>query len=556
MAQNINYKTVSNNTMEKNLKLEDFMEGKTDALSIKQKYLENIPKGEKKTKITFITPNVIGSKTQARRVQPPLGIACLAGVLDEYGFKNMQIIDSSAEGYNNIKDLDDGFIEFGLDDEDVISKLAKFKPDIVGISALFSSQFGCAERLGKEIKNKFPNTILVYGGIHASKEYREILKKNDFIDYILSGEADYTFTLFCNLYEKKENLNKCPAACYYDKKNDRVVKNHEPPGLDMNELPLPAWHLMDMEMYWDIGMPHNPFMKSKEFLTIMTERGCPEKCYFCSSANFFGNSGRFRPLDPEKAYDMVKYAVEKYGVKEIQIEDDTFTLNSKRVVEFCKKIKKFDLRITLPNSIRADAPKNLERRLEMFKYMAEAGFEKLGISAEHGDQEFLDKVIGKRLDLNEIVNSIDLAHQAGIMVHTNFMMGFPFEKKENREKTINFARSLKSDSFSVSLVAPLPGTKLYEIVKKNNLFMPNFNVSRIVYDVVNIIPDDISPKDLLSLVKKLNSELNAMALKNNPELIKHYELIKNKNIKDRKYQFKENKKLIVSNQSHGSVVPN
>ena len=192
----------------------------------------------------------------------------------------------------------------------------------------------------------------------------------------------------------------------------------------------------------------------------------------------------------------------------------------------------------------------------MFKYMAEAGFEKLGISAEHGDQEFLDKVIGKRLDLNEIVNSIDLAHQAGIMVHTNFMMGFPFEKKENREKTINFARSLKSDSFSVSLVAPLPGTKLYEIVKKNNLFMPNFNVSRIVYDVVNIIPDDISPKDLLSLVKKLNSELNAMALKNNPELIKHYELIKNKNIKDRKYQFKENKKLIVSNQSHGSVVPN
>ena len=86
--------------------------------------------------------------------------------------------------------------------------------------------------------------------------------------------------------------------------------------------------------------------------------------------------------------------------------------------------------------------------------------------------------------------------------------------------------------------------------------MPNFNVSRIVYDVVNIIPDDISPKDLLSLVKKLNSELNAMALKNNPELIKHYELIKNKNIKDRKYQFKENKKLIVSNQSHGSVVPN
>ena len=159
--------------------------------------------------------------------------------------------------------------------------------------------------------------------------------------------------------------------------------------------------------------------------------------------------------------------------------------------------------------------------------------------------------------MNEIVNSIDMGHKAGIMVHTNFMMGFPFEKQENRDKTIKFAKSLKSDSFSVSLVAPLPGTKLYEIVKKNNLFMPNFNVSRIVFDVVNIIPDDISPEDLHSLVKNLNKELNAMALKNNPKLFEHYNLIKNKNITDRKYQFGKDKKLVVKSQAqHGSVVPN
>ena len=543
--------------MSAKLELKDFMEGKTDAASIKKKYLQDVDKKEKKTRISFITPNVVGSKSQTRRVQPPLGIACLAGVLDEYNFKNLQILDSSAEGYDEVRDLKDGFIEFGLDDQKVIEKLKKFKPDIVGISALFSSQFGCAERIGKEIKKNFPNAILVYGGIHASKEYTEILKKNRYIDYIICGEADYTFTVFCDLYEKKKNLKDCPSVAYFFEEKNIVVKNFEPPGLDMNELPLPAWHLMDMELYWKIGMPHNPFMKSKEFMTIMTERGCPEKCYFCSSANFFGNSGRFRPLNPDKAYEMVKYAVEKYGVKEIQIEDDTFTLNSKRVVEFCKKIKKFKLRITLPNSIRADAPKNLDRRYEMFQHMAEAGFEKLGISAEHGDQEFLDKTIGKRLDLNEIINSIDIAHKAGIMVHTNFMMGFPFETKVNRDRTIKFAKSLKSDSFSVSLVAPLPGTSLYEIVKKNNLFMPNFEVSRIVYDVVNIIPHDIDPKDLLDLVKKLNLELNSMAVKNNPKLKEHYDLIKNKKIEDRKYQFEAEKKLVVQGtHAHGSIIPN
>ena len=542
--------------MSKELELKDFMDGKTDAASLREKFLEKIDKKTKKnTKITLITPNVIGSKTQIRRVQPPLGIACLAGVLEEYNFKNLQFIDSSAEGYDNIKDIEGDFIEFGLDDYKVIEKIKKFNPDIVGISALFSSQFSCAERLGKAIKDFNPKTILVYGGIHASKIYKEILLKNKFIDFIICGEADYTFTVFCNNFENNLDLKNSPALAYYDDVNKKICKNYEPPGLDMNELPMPAWHLMDMEMYWKIGMPHNPFMKSKEFLTIMTERGCPEKCYFCSSASFFGNSGKFRPLNPDKAYNMVEYAVKKFGVKEIQIEDDTFTLNSKRVVEFCKKIKKFNLRITLPNAIRADAPKNLERRLEMFKYMAEAGFEKLGISAEHGDQEFLDKVIQKRLDLNEIVNSIELAHKAGIMVHTNFMMGFPFEKKENRDKTIKFAKSLKSDSFSVSLAAPLPGTRLYEIVEQNNLFMPNFNVNRIVYDVVNIIPHDISPEDLLMLVKKLNKQLNTMAIKNNPSLQKHYDLIKGKNIKDRKYSYKEDKRLIVQSQAHGSVVP-
>ena len=88
-------------------------------------------------------------------------------------------------------------------------------------------------------------------------------------------------------------------------------------------------------------MPHNPFMESREFLTIMTERGCPEKCYFCSSADFFGNSGKFRPLSPENVYKILKYGVDKYNIKELQIEDDTFTLNSKRVVAISSRVGKY-----------------------------------------------------------------------------------------------------------------------------------------------------------------------------------------------------------------------
>ena len=116
----------------KNLTLDDFMGGKTDAASIREHYLKDVSKRKKKTRITLITPNVVGSESQARRVQPPLGIACLAGVLEEYNFKDIQVIDSSAEGYHEIRKLNDGFIEFGLEDEKVLEKISKFKPHIVG----------------------------------------------------------------------------------------------------------------------------------------------------------------------------------------------------------------------------------------------------------------------------------------------------------------------------------------------------------------------------------------------------------------------------------------
>lgn len=550
--------------MEKELTLEDFMNGKTDGQSFKFDILGEPSIKTYNTSVSLITPNVIASKGQIRRVQPPLGIACLAGVLREYNFKNIQIIDSSAEGYNNLEDLGDGFIKFGSNDNEVIKKIKQFKSKIICISALFSSQIGCAFELAKKIKEEMPNSIIIFGGIHATKKSRDILKDEAYIDYIIEGEGDYTIALFCKNFEENKDIYSVPGLVWRDKDNNKILSNPQLPGLDMNELPMPAWDLMNMEMYYDIGMPHNPFMKSREFLTIMTERGCPEKCYFCSSADFFGGSGKFRPLTPENAYNMVKYAVDKFGVKELQIEDDTFTLNSKRVVEFCKLVKPLNLRITLPNSIRADAPKNKIRRLDMFKYMADAGFAKIGISAEHGDQDFLDKTVGKRLDLNEIVASIDLAHEAGLLVHTNFMMGFPFETKKNRDKTIEFSKSLKADSFSVSLAAPLPGTKMWDIVEKNNLFMPEFNVNRLVYDVVNIIPHDISPVDLKDLVIRLNSELNYNAKLRSTAANDHYDLFKNKNASgDRKYSHQLEFTEVWGSQAndlkftdqHGSVVP-
>ncbi|MDC1073039.1 radical SAM protein [Gammaproteobacteria bacterium] len=506
-------------------------------------------------RISLLTPQVIASKNQIRRVQPPLGIGCLAAVLEEYGFNKLQVLDASALGYNEVIEMGDGFVKFGSDPEKIADQVAAFNADVVGISALFSSQVECAFELARSIRKILPKALIVFGGIHASKMAEPILKEHSEIDYIICGEADLTFTLFCQKVLASSDVYSIPGLAWRNKDSDGVDVveiNRQLPGLNMNELPVPAWHQIDMKMYYDIGMPHNPFLRSREFLTIMTERGCPEKCYFCTSASFFGNSGRFRALTPENTYSMIASAVEKYGVKELQIEDDTFTLNAQRVIDICRLLEPLKLRITLPNAIRADAPKNKRKRLHMFKAMRAAGFAKIGISAEHGDQEFLDKVVGKRLDLTEVEASVHLAHEAGLMVHTNFMMGFPFETVEHREKTMQFARSLKSDSFSVSLAAPLPGTPLWNVCAKHNLFMPGFDINRLVYDVVNIRPHDISPEALRELVVAFNAELNASARNRSAAAKEHYTLFEGNNkdaSNDRKYSY------VSSEETFGSVTP-
>ena len=291
---------------------------------------------------------------------------------------------------------------------------------------------------------------------------------------------------------------------------EEVVAN--PVGLfiqDLDILPDPAFHLLPMEKYFEIAMPHNPFVKSGRVASIMTSRGCPEHCYFCSSPSYTGTS--FRSMSAERVIDQIHSLVDKYKIKEIQILDDNFTVNHLRVIQICEGIAELNLRITLPNAIRGDRPLNHEKRLKMYKAMKNAGVEQFGMSVEHGDQDFLNNTINKQLDLNEAMVTCDLAHEAGILVHANFMMGFPGETRELMQKTIDYAKSLDADSFSVSLASPLPGTPMWNTVEKKSLFVTDYNINRMVYTNVSIKPNDIPENELRKLADKLNRDLNENA---------------------------------------------
>lgn len=489
----------------------------------------------RKPRVALISPQVIGAEKQVRRVQPPLGIACLAAVLESRGFDNVLIIDAAAEDYNNVTPVkyDTSLIRFGMPDESIARKVREFQPDIIGISSLFSSQVGCALSIAASLKKSLPAVPVIFGGIHASIMHEEIMTNAGQVDFIIRGEGDYALAEFADKYVNREDYTDVPGLIW--RNGSTINKNPAASSIkDLDRLPFPAWHLMDMENYFSIGMPHNPFTKSNRVGCIMTSRGCPQHCYFCSSSGYFGHT--FRAMSASRVIEMIHYMIDRFGIRELQIEDDTFTLNHKRVIEICEGIKHLNLRITLPNAIRGDVPRDHNRRLEMFRAMHSAGVEQIGISIEHGDQDFLNNVIDKKLDLNEAVVTSELAHKAGLLTHANFMIGFPLETARQREKTIEFAKAYDADSFSVSLATPLPGTAMWNIVEENRLFLDSFRPDRILYSQTSIRPHDISPDDLHKLVDDLNRELNERAQKKRPETIEKYKLFRGKTAHgDRKY---------------------
>lgn len=491
-------------------------------------------------RVAFISPQVIGAKNQLRKCTPPLGIASLAAVLEERGFKEILALDAAVEDYYNVQPVSDNpdFIVYGLPDAGVVERLRRFQPDVIGIAALFSSQAECAYNVARAIREAFPDVLIVMGGNHASYRAIEILKTQEAIDFILCGEADLTFAEFLEKYFSGRDFQN--VAGLVRREGTEIIKSPSPPFLhDLDQLPHPAYHIYDMEKYFKIDMFHNPFTKSGRVGAIMTSRGCPQECYFCTSFQFHGRA--FRRFSAKKTIELVHWMVEKYKIEELQILDDTFTSLWARVVEICGGIKHLGLRISLPNAIRADLPKNKANRLEMFHAMRAAGVEQIGIGVEHGDQDFLNNVIHKRLDLNEVVATVDMAHQAGITVHAAFIMGFPHETNKNRETSIAFAKRLDADSFSVSLASPLPGTPMWNIVEQNNLFVPGFNLGRLVFTRPSILPADITSDELYELIERLNRELNEEAQRKRPEAAKaKMKMFREKNKTssgDRKFHF-------------------
>ncbi|WP_296381239.1 radical SAM protein [Winogradskyella sp.] len=283
-------------------------------------------------------------------------------------------------------------------------------------------------------------------------------------DFVIQGEGEITLKALVDAIENKSDTSEIKDLIF--KKEDEIIKNPKRPVLrDLDELPLPAWDLIDIEPYkqiWKSG--------GNEFtINIATTRGCPFKCNWCAKP-IYGN--RYNSHSPEYITKHIKYLSETYGVNRFWMCDDIFGLKPNWVQSFNTELKKEQLSISYYIQSRVD----LLLKEDTIDVLAESGLEEVWVGAESGSQAILD-AMDKDTTVEQIYEATHILKEKGVRVAFFIQFGYLGETKEDIAKTVAMIKELVPDNLGVSVSYPLPGTKFYDKVKDDLKLKANWTDS-------------------------------------------------------------------------------
>ncbi len=265
---------------------------------------------------------------------------------------------------------------------------------------------------------------------------------------------------------------------------------------DIDDFGEPAWDFIDPRSY--PKAPHGMIARRFPLAPIITSRGCPYSCTYCSAPITAGKKMRWRSVNA--VIDEIAMLHGKYGVREIQIEDDNFTIKRDRVFEFCEALirQKLDVIWSLPNGVRID-------RLDpdMLGLMKRSGCYLMSLGIESANQRILD-LVKKRLNVELVRKVVGWVSDAGIESCGFFMIGFPTETREEIQKTVDFALSLPLSRANFTKVTPLPGTELYELWKQEYAQGEEVDWSTFNFYTFNPKMAKVNPEELSKIQRRAN----------------------------------------------------
>jgi anaerobic magnesium-protoporphyrin IX monomethyl ester cyclase len=379
------------------------------------------------------------------RTSPPMGLAYLAAVSERRGHQ-VRVYDG---------DVEDAPLETVIDE---------FEPSVVGITAN-TTQITAAWRDAALVKS-ISRAAVVLGGPHPTTLPEESAAK-PFVDVVVRSEGEATWIELLDYLEPGDQddpvhtrISSAIAGITYHTGDGEVVSTPDRspiPVQELNELPLPAWRLFKLERYTNL-QPTVDQVKGLS-LPILTSRGCPYRCSYCSQIG----PRRWRARSVESVIAEWRWLVQEVGAAEIGVLDDSFNIDRKRVLDICDRLAQEHLNHVpwiMINGIRANLADE-----EVLGAMKRAGCIRTAFGVESGNQAILDSVVDKHLTLDQVRSAFSAARTVGMETIGFFIIGMPGETEETMDDTIRFACELDPVVANFSIATPFPGTQMYETVK-------------------------------------------------------------------------------------------
>ncbi len=421
----------------------------------------------------------------------PLGLLSLASYLNYVSSNNVEvsILDLFALGYDKCKKNNGMYVKGISEKNQIVKYLKDFRPNVVGITCNFTAYAQDSLEVAKIVEEFSGDVSIVMGGAHATMEADHILRNHAYIDYIVRGEGEITFYELVNAIENNCGVENIRGISYR-KESGEIISNPDRDLIeDLDSLPIIDRKFINVETYKKINSDALLFAKNNPVATIMTSRGCPFNCIFCSTKIMWRKTWRAR--NPENILREIEYLVNEYGIKEIAIQDDQFVIDKKRVNEVCELIiqKKLNISFSIPSGTSiwlVDC--------DLLKKMKQAGFYRLCFPVETGNENTL-KFIKKPVNLVKVKETIRIANKLGYWTQGNFIIGFPYETKEEIMQTIEYAYNSGLDYVIFFIAKPYAGSEMYEIFRKEGLLDSIIRASHIKrsdYDTTTMKAEELN----------------------------------------------------------------
>jgi anaerobic magnesium-protoporphyrin IX monomethyl ester cyclase len=369
-----------------------------------------------------------------RYPQPPIGLALITAIIEKEGYP-VTLLDANA---------------LNILPEDIPGLVSG--ADVIGLTAT-TPTISTALRIAEYIKQANPSVKIVMGGAHATMLPEETMSSSPAIDVIVKGEGDETIIKLLKALEDNLPLESIAGIVY--RTDGKIRQSPDRTSIfDIDTLPFLAYHQLPLKSY----QPHPPHGMFSPFAAIVTSRGCPYRCAFCSKPVF---GSRFRAQSPARVVDEIAYLQDRFGVKEIAFYDDSFTVDKNRVHAIADRIMHSGLKINWTCETRV----NLVDK-SLLRHMKQAGCYAVSYGIESASPEII-KSLHKDTTIPQVEEAVALSREAGLLVIGYFMLGSPGETPDTIRQTIDFAKKLKVDFAQFSVTTPFPGTELYDIYMQN-----------------------------------------------------------------------------------------